>query len=198
MAATDIDAGFGRRGSGRLQSASETPQPWRMTRGWLRFYPVTGITAYVTKGTDCMAFSKILIPVDGSPASLRAVDFALEMAARSPGTSLVLLHVSNIPAIDLAGAFDETATDWIQEAASQASAKALKGAIAKCRSANYVFETLTSSGQTAETIAEVARKEGVGHIVMGTRGLGGIKGLLLGSVATQVIHLAEVPITLIK
>jgi nucleotide-binding universal stress UspA family protein len=33
---------------------------------------------------------------------------------------------------------------------------------------------------------------------MGTRGLGGIQGLLLGSVATQVIHLAEVPITLIK
>ena len=33
---------------------------------------------------------------------------------------------------------------------------------------------------------------------MGTRGLGGIQGLLLGSVATQVIHLAKVPITLIK
>ena len=51
---------------------------------------------------------------------------------------------------------------------------------------------------SAKTIAEVAREEVVNQIVMGTRGLGGIQGLLLGSVATQVIHLAEVPVTLIK
>ena len=41
-------------------------------------------------------------------------------------------------------------------------------------------------------------RRSVKQIVMGTRGLGGIQGLLLGSVAMQVIHLAEVPITLIK
>jgi nucleotide-binding universal stress UspA family protein len=37
-----------------------------------------------------MSPSKILIPVDGSPASLRAVDFAIEMLARNSGNSLVL------------------------------------------------------------------------------------------------------------
>jgi nucleotide-binding universal stress UspA family protein len=47
-------------------------------------------------------------------------------------------------------------------------------------------------------IAQVAREEDIQHIVMGTRGLGSIQGLLLGSVATKVIHLADVPITLIK
>lgn len=145
-----------------------------------------------------MVPSKILIPVDGSLASLRAVDFAIDMAARSPETSLVLLHVSNIPAIELAGASEAMANDWLEEAASQASAKALKDAKTKCEIANLVVETLARSGRVAETIAEVARKQGVAHIVMGTRGLGSIKGLLLGSVATQVIHLAEVPITLIK
>jgi nucleotide-binding universal stress UspA family protein len=108
----------------------------------------------------------------------------------------VLLHVANIPAIELAG--EATATEWLQEAASQASTKALKDAIGKCEGASVAFKTLTSTGQTAETIAEVAHKEDVKHIVMGTRGLGSIKGLFLGSVATQVVHLAEVPITLIK
>jgi nucleotide-binding universal stress UspA family protein len=44
----------------------------------------------------------------------------------------------------------------------------------------------------------VAREKSIDHIVMGARGLGSIQGLLLGSVATKVIHLAEVPITLIK
>jgi len=38
----------------------------------------------------------------------------------------------------------------------------------------------------------------VGHIVMGSRGLGSFEGLLLGSVATRVIHLTELPVTLVK
>ena len=78
------------------------------------------------------------------------------------------------------------------------STKALKDAIGKCEGASVTFKTLTRTGQTAQTIALVAHKEDVKRIVMGTRGLGSIKGLLLGSVATQVVHLAEVPITLIK
>jgi nucleotide-binding universal stress UspA family protein len=145
-----------------------------------------------------MSAPKILIPVDGSPASLRAIEFAIEMVGQNPGASLVLLHVSNIPAIDLAGVSEVMASDWLQEAASRASAKALKDAIGKCEGASVVFRTLIKAGQTAETIAQVAHEEDVKHIVMGTRGLGAIKGLLLGSVATQVIHLAGVPITLIK
>jgi nucleotide-binding universal stress UspA family protein len=142
--------------------------------------------------------SKILIPVDGSPASLRAVYFAIEMVRQNPDTSLVLLHVANIPAIDLASVSGPMVTDWLQEAVAQASAKALKDATGKCEGASIAFTTLTRTGQVAETILQVARAEDVKHIVMGTRGLGGIQGLLLGSVSTQVIHLAEVPITLIK
>jgi len=144
-----------------------------------------------------MSPSKILIPVDGSPASLRAVDFAIEMVAQNPSTSLVLLHVQNIPAIALADV-SAMPTDWLDMAASQASAQALKDAIGKSEGASVAFKTLARTGQTAEVIAQVAREEDVKHIVMGTRGLGGVQGLLLGSVATQVIHLAEVPITLIK
>ena len=141
---------------------------------------------------------RTLIPVDGSPASLRAVDFAIKMVAQNPGTSLVLLHVQNIPAIDLAGASEAMDANWLQEAASRAAAQALKDAIGKSEGANVAFKALARTGQTAEAIAQVAREEEVEHIVMGTRGLGGIQGLLLGSVATQVIHLAKVPITLIK
>ena len=145
-----------------------------------------------------MSLSKILIPVDGSPASLRAVDFAIEMVAQDPSTSLVLLHVQNTRAMELASASEAMDTEWLREAGSRASAKALKDAIGKCEHAGVASEALVRTGQIAEAVGQVAREENVKHIVMGTRGLGGIQGLLLGSVAMQVVHLAEVPITLIK
>ena len=145
-----------------------------------------------------MTAPKILTPVDGSPASLRAVDFALEMLSREPGGSLVLLNVQNAGAVDPFGVAAMAPPDWFQDVASKASVNALNSALSKCKAANISFKPIARTGQVARTIAEVAREEGVNQIVMGTRGLGGIQGLLLGSVATQVIHLAEVPGTLIK
>ena len=135
------------------------------------------------------------VPVDGSPASLRALDFAIEMMGQHSDTSFVLLNVQNISAMDLAGA--AMGSDW-QEAASQASDRALKEAVGKAQAAGIAFKSIVRTGQTAEAIAQEAHDEGVGHIVMGTRGLGSIHGLLLGSVAMKVIHLAQFPITLLK
>ena len=147
------------------------------------------------RGEDALVPSKVLVPVDGSPASLRALDFAIEMTGQNPGTSLVLLNVQNLSATDLTGV--AMGSDW-QEAASQASAKALKEAVGKAEAAGIAFKNIVRTGQTAEAIAQAARDEGIEQIVMGTRGLGSIQGLFLGSVAMKVINLAEVPITLIK
>ena len=144
-----------------------------------------------------MTSSKILIPVDGSPASLRALNFAVQRLVRGGGDSLVLLHVQNLGSVDPAGV-SAAIPDFLSNAASQASAQALNDAVRKCEEAHIAFKTIARAGPVAVTIAQVAREESVGQIVMGTRGLGGFQGLLLGSVATQVIHLAEVPITLIK
>jgi len=89
--------------------------------------------------------------------------------------------------------------DFLSDAAAQASAQALNDAVQKCEHRSIAYKTHTRAGpQVAVAIAEVAREESVSQIIMGTRGLGGFKGLLLGSVANQVIHLAEAPITLIK
>ena len=53
-------------------------------------------------------------------------------------------------------------------------------------------------GPVAETIARTALGQNCDGIVMGTRGLGAAAGALLGSVASQVVHLADVPVTLVK
>ena len=131
----------------------------------------------------------ILVPIDGSPASLRALDYAI---AHYPEASFVLLTVQNVEI-----ASELMYSDW-QELLKQAAVKALKEATEKSEAASVRFETFLRMGAIAETIAQVAREKSIDHIVMGARGLGSIQGLLLGSVATKVIHLAEVPITLIK
>ena len=93
-----------------------------------------------------MVPSKVLVPVDGSPASLRALDFAIEMMGQNPDASLVLLNVQNISAIELTSA--AMGSDW-QEGASQASAKALKEAIGKAEAARIAFKNIVRTGQTA-------------------------------------------------
>jgi nucleotide-binding universal stress UspA family protein len=94
-----------------------------------------------------VSLSKILIPVDGSPASLRAVDFAIEMVAEDPSTSLVLLHVQNTRAMELASASEAMDTEWLRESGSRASAKALKDAIGKCEHAGVASEVLVRTGR---------------------------------------------------
>src|SRR5215472_5656749 len=123
-----------------------------------------------------MLASKILIPVDGSPASLCALDYAIEMAIQNPGSSFVVLNVQNVSATELSGEFME----GVQERLLQAADKALKEAKARCEAANIPFETLVRTGPIAETIAQVSRETGIDHIVMGTRGFGRHEGHLPG------------------
>lgn len=60
----------------------------------------------------------------------------------------------------------------------------------------YVFHI--GVGDAADTIVKYAQEKGCSQIVMGSRGLGAVSGLILGSVATKVIHLTDIPVLLVK
>jgi nucleotide-binding universal stress UspA family protein len=138
---------------------------------------------------------KFLVAVDGSPASLRAVNLAIEFVARRDA-SVMLLNVQNF--VMLGPSTGLMTAAWIEEEEEGAGEEALRSAVAACQAAGVPFTARYERGEPAATIDQIAREESIDHIVMGTRGLGSIRGLLVGSVATRVLHLVEVPVTLVK
>ncbi len=75
---------------------------------------------------------------------------------------------------------------------------ALAPAVARLKRAGVHHITHTVYGDTADVIVRAARRLRCDSIVMGTQGMGAIGSLLIGSAANRVIHLASVPVTLVK
>jgi nucleotide-binding universal stress UspA family protein len=141
---------------------------------------------------------KILVPVDGSPASIRAVRFAIAEARVHPGASLLIVNVQNLSMLGLADGAALMPPAWIAQEEERAAQEALREAASVCSQSGAPHSTRSERGAVSTAIDRVAREEGVARIVMGTRGFGGVRGLVLGSVATQVLHLTDVPVTLVK
>jgi nucleotide-binding universal stress UspA family protein len=90
------------------------------------------------------------------------------------------------------------ASEVVNDHQTRMAEKALAPARRICRRFGIDFRSSCLEGDAAESIAGFARRNRCKEIVIGTRGLGRISGLLLGSVATKVIHLVSIPVTLIK
>jgi nucleotide-binding universal stress UspA family protein len=141
---------------------------------------------------------KILVPVDGSPASIRAVKLAIDQARAVAGASLVVMNVQNLATLGLDEGAGLMSSAWIEQEEARAADEALQPAATICDDAAVPYVTRSERGAVAATIDRLARAEHVTQIIMGTRGLGGVRGLLLGSVATQLLHLTDLPVTLVK
>lgn len=140
--------------------------------------------------------SRILVPLDGSPASDRAVKHVVSTAEGRADAQVHLLHVlpplvpQNVPEIAGAGFAAKLGADDPDRIFATAC-RALEQA-----GIRYVMHH--AHGDAAQEIAFYAEAHGCDEIVMGTRGLGSIRNLLMGSVATKVLHLVKVPVTLVK
>jgi nucleotide-binding universal stress UspA family protein len=141
---------------------------------------------------------RILVPVDGSAPSLRAVEHALKLVAGREHAEIVLLNVQGPETVDVSDFSAVISAKADRERAARQSKAALRKAVARCEEAKARFTARVELGPIAETIAEQARLLGVDQIVMGSRGLGALGRLFLGSVATKVARLVRVPVTLVK
>jgi nucleotide-binding universal stress UspA family protein len=138
---------------------------------------------------------KILVPVDGSAVAERAVAYAAGLARCSPDVKLVLLNVQQgLEHWRRGGLLNEQDVAELRAQGELAAANA-RGLLDK-EGLLYDFEIVF--GHAAEVIVRIAREQRCEVVVMGTRGLGEVESLLLGSTAYKVIQLAPVPVTLVK
>ena len=139
---------------------------------------------------------KALVPVDGSPNSDRAVQHVVDLAGYNPALEVCLLNVQ--PEIGEGEVRSFLKKEEVEAMQISKGGDVLVSARAILDAAKVRYEPQVLIGPVAETIARTALEQNCDGIVMGTRGLGAVAGILLGSVTTKVIHLADVPVTLIK
>ena len=140
---------------------------------------------------------KILLPVDGSDNSLRAVQVAIDQARNA--SEPVQIHLLNVQLPIISGDVKMfVSPEQIKAYYHDEGIKALASARAALDAAGVTYVFHIGLGQVAETVAAYAKEQGCNQIIMGVRGLGSLTGLLFGSVATKVAHLVDVPVTLVK
>ena len=143
-----------------------------------------------------MAATKaILVPVDGSDGSDRAVAYALDLFAGGLSGKLHLLNVQP----SLGGAVSAfVSKDQIDSLHREEGSKALASAVALAMKASVPAEVHIGVGRHGPVVGEFVEKLGATTVVVGTRGHTGFSGVLMGSVAQDVIANVKVPVTLVK
>lgn len=139
--------------------------------------------------------SKVLVPVDGSAHSERAVRHAIEMHKSGQVRELHLLNIQ--PALpDHVGTFIDKPTrdDFHREEAD----KALNPARASLSKAGVPFKEHIGVGQPGPSILAFAEKLNCGQIIMGTHGAGAAMQLVMGSVAQDVVKNSKAAVTVVK
>jgi len=138
-------------------------------------------------------FDKILVAVDHSEVSDRALDAARDLAQLSEGEVWVLHMREREVAVKTGVSLSDESMD---EAGAAVAAAVDKLTAAGVKAHGDVGTTLF--GYAARNIVNDAKEHDVDVIVMGSRGRGDLAGLILGSTAHKVIHLADRPVLIVR
>ena len=145
-------------------------------------------------------YKRILVPVDGSQTSTRALVAALQMA-RDSGGSVRLIHVieelAQVIAYDPYGAYPGDLTKIMRDNVQKVLEQALD--IAKSAGVPTDQRLVEAAGlRLADAVNKEVQTYGADLIVLGTHGRRGIGRVLLGSGAEQIIRAAQVPVLVIR
>lgn len=136
---------------------------------------------------------RVLVPVDGSPPSDEALQYAIEQFSDDEFVALYVMDP-----VDGATAWGPASgEDWLSTAEKHAE-NVLENANDKATEAGVEMTTDSTIGRPANAIVEYAQENGLDHIVIGSHGRDGISRVLLGSVAETVVRRASVPVTVFR
>ena len=143
-------------------------------------------------------FRQILIPVDGSEASLAAVQMGLRLAALCPGCRLNALYVVDRLVLHTLARFTPGGPGSAQSELEQEGRRYLELAKRDAEFAGASMEIATRDGDPFEEIVAIANALPADLIVMGHKGRRGTAGVLMGSVTQRVLDYARCPVLVTK
>ena len=147
-------------------------------------------------------FSRILVAFDNSEPSKRALDLAAKTAAMFKGELIILTVVPRVAmpffSEDGIGSYSVAGIQNIYDKLREIYGRALEKAEVRMRYPDLKFEALLMDGRPSATIIDEAEQRDVNLIMMGSRGLGGITGWILGSTSRKVVDQCTKPILIIK
>jgi nucleotide-binding universal stress UspA family protein len=139
---------------------------------------------------------KILVPCDGSENAARAVRYAAAAARENPGIELELLHV--LDPMTFTSPAASLSPDDLSRLCPDEAERVLRPARRILEEAGVPCRVRCRVGPAAGEIVAQAHESGCDGIIMGTRGMGPLANVMIGSVASRVVHLVGVPVTLVK
>lgn len=142
------------------------------------------------------AIKQWVVPVDGSEPSLRALELAIrEGNAHHIKPKLLVLSVQPPLSGDVSRFID---SKTIEEFHREAGEKVLAATQAQLQSSGLEYTQTIEVGPVAPTIAEFALKNSCSMIVMGSQGHNSFTSMLMGSIATKVLHHTQLPVLLAR
>ncbi len=143
-------------------------------------------------------FNHILVALDGSDCSHKALDMAVRLAKEQSARCTVCTVVDVIrAAASMTFATGDIVTEWI--ATLNEDARRIESdAISKYADSGITIETKVLEGYPSTALLEVAKNEKTDLIVMGSHGQTGLKRLWLGSIADSVVQEATIPVLIVR
>lgn len=139
----------------------------------------------------------ILVPFDGSASAKRAVQYLVDSSRVYPNIQVHLLNVQREP--NLYGNYvPATMLDDLREGALNHAQKVNAEGVQLLQAASINHEVHAVVGDVVTEVVAAVKRLGCDTVVMGTRGMGSLGNLVMGSVATRVVHDAPVPVLLVK
>jgi nucleotide-binding universal stress UspA family protein len=142
-----------------------------------------------------MKFTKILLATDGSENASRAADAAIGLALGLSLPSITIAHIVTSPPSEsrmVQAKFD------VHSLLEEESRKAIRGTLNRCDAAGIPYTLKVAIGDPAQEILAHVQKEQIDLVVIGSRGLGTLQGVLIGSVSQKIAHLVPCPVLIVK